>query len=295
MKKCAPILAALLLTIDAHARTLLDDPFNADLRGTNPNTNVNLDVLLRQSGGTHTTTYTETNISTGDALLQTLIGGSFADQTVLRLLTLSTNGQSASTAGVKTDTNFANALVGRKYEISFSAAFELAGTPSDDFWGSFYITDGPSTTPTGPTTRYAYIFRERNSNNMVFYKDGVSTPTTITENGRSYFKSSTIYTFNIKVDEEKGLVDTVINQGLPNERLLPERLIEFNNSSNRYFGFRANQSNATGLGDLLINDFKIVEILEEQESTYVDIPEPSTYALFSGFAALAFVFTRRSR
>ncbi|TVP82304.1 MAG: hypothetical protein EA353_00595 [Puniceicoccaceae bacterium] len=294
MKKQIPILIALLLAFEVNAHVILHDSFDADLRGINPNTNVNLDAILRQRGGSMTTSYTETNISTGDALLQQITGGSFEGQTVLRLLTLSTNGNTSSTTGVRTDTNFANALAGKKYAISFSGAFEMAGAPSSDFWGSFYITDGPSTTPNGPTTRYAFLFRERSSNNLVFYKEGTASPITVTDQGSPYFRSSQIFTFNITVDEKAGVVDTVINQGQPNEHVLPQRAIEFGNSSHRYFGFRANQAAATGLVDLLIDDFKIVDLLDT-ESTYVDIPESSAYPLLIGIAALALVLVRRRR
>lgn len=284
MKKLSMGMVVALLAFQSFASVIVfRDTFNADLGGTNPNTDVNIGTASRQSGGTTATTYTETNLNTGNAFLNTPGGGPFSGQTVLLLRTSSTAGASASTAGVKTDSNFASVLAGKKYEIAFRGAIEVGGTPSTDYWGGFYLTDGLTATgPNAAATRYGFLYRERDANNFTFWKDGVGTTSTVADEGTSYFNAATLFTFNITVDEVAGTVDTIINQGLANEITLAQRGIAFANSTDRYFGFRANQGGATGLADFRYDNFDVTVI-----------PEPATLGMVTAMGAGVLFIRRR--
>lgn len=263
---------------------LLEDTFNADLGGTNPNTDVNLDAAARQSGGSLTTTYTENGSS--DASLNTPAGGAFGGETVLLLRTESTGGASVSSAGVTTDTNFASSLVGQVYKIEFTGLVQTGGTPSADHWGSFFLTDSSvPTTPIAGTVDYGIMYRERDTNNLTIWKDGGNAGTsTVVDSGTSYFNSGTLFTLSITVDEVNGTVNTIVNEGLSNELALAEQSIDFDNGTDRYFGFYAQQGSATGLVDFRYDDF-----------TLTAIPEPGSYALLAGMLGLGYVMARRRK
>jgi hypothetical protein len=275
-------LSVLALTA-LNAQTLLQDTFNADLGGTNPNTDVNLDAVTRQSGGSATTTYTENGNT--DSFLNIPGGGAFAGETALLLRTSSTGGASASNAGVTTNTNFATSLVGQVYRVEVTGLIQTAGAPSADYWGSFFLTDSSTATaPNAAGTDYGILFRERDTNNVTLWEDSTGTTSTVANGGTSPFDANTAFTLSILIDEVNGTVDTIINQGSPSEVTVTQATIDFENGSDRYFGFRANQGSATGLADIRFDNF-----------TVSLVPEQSSYALLSGLMGLSAVFFIRRR
>jgi hypothetical protein len=263
------------------AQTILSDNFNADLGGTNPNPDLTLDTASRQIGGTTTTAYTKNGNT--DAFLNTPGGDSFIGQTVLLLRTESTGGLSPSNSGVTTNTNFATSLAGNVYNIQVTGLISIGGTPSGDHWGSIFLTDnGAATGPNAAGTDYGLLYRERDTDNFTVWKDGVGVTSTQANGGTSLFDSASTFTLDILVDEVLGIVQTTINKGTVTEIALAGEGITFDNSTDRYFGFRANQGSATGLVDFRYDNFSVSLV-----------PEPSAYALLSGLLALSWVMVRR--
>lgn len=266
---------------------IFNDDFNISTSSSGSESiDLNFELASRQAAGTTTSTYTaNTNQAptTTSVSLNQPAGGSFAGEDVLRFRTF-VNGGAAANAGVTLDTNFAPQLVGQVYEVNFTAGLELAGAPSGDRWFSFFLSD--SVTAAGPNsggTDYGVLVRDRDASNVTLWDDGSPTTQTVTDpvTTVSPFASNALYAVTMLVDEVSGTVTTTLNKGTANEVSLGTVAVDFENATDRYLGFRANQGAAAGLADTRLDNLSITVI-----------PEPGSMMLM-GAGVLVLVARRR--
>jgi hypothetical protein len=248
------------------------------------NSNVNTDVLTRQSG-TLTSDYTHTGATSG-----TLISNNDGISTGENFARIRNNEQDggASAGFLTLDTNFAS-LAGSSYTISFDFLYNKRATSTTDQWVSFAISETAlSAAPNGGNTDFGILMRPDGVGNpgvgdnfARFYSDGsFSTGDDISGTLPSFTSSYVTFTVSVVEDGSNGALISVDAGGTT---LLTDFAVDFGNGD-RYFGFGSNLGadingpNATEFADLFIDNVAVNSI-----------PEPSTIFLLGGaFALMAF-------
>lgn len=277
------IVITISLLQTSYSQLVFSDSFDGDVTSTNPtNSDPNSLYETRQTGTKSDYTHGGSS-GGGGAFINMPAAGVLANQSVLLLRT---QGAQANNAFAKINNNFSDALSGKIYKIKFSGYIATAGDHGDDHWGSFLITDNPTVTnPNSDQTDYAMLFRERNTNNVTIWKDGLGSTKTILKNGNaSPFNANNLFTIEITIDEMNGTANTIINSNLPTEKILSTETIGFDNNTDRYFVFRANKAarSNSGLVDFRFEDFSITII-----------PEPNALFPFLAFIGTLSILKKR--
>ncbi|MGZ0654956.1 PEP-CTERM sorting domain-containing protein [Coraliomargarita sp. W4R53] len=282
MKKTPLLFTSLLTAATAiQAQVIFQDTFDTSLTaGVNTDVNFEQDQG-RQSGGTTTSTYTEQTLSGAGAFINT--NANFSGDVLLLRTNYATG--SARAAGVILDTDF-SALAGTKYNIQFDGLISIGPGASTDLWMSFYMFDTAFASTEAATVNAAGTdlgILIRPDGRATIWEEG-SVQTNFAS-GTTGIASGTVFNFLLSVDE---------TLATPQATLLIDgnEIGTFNfdsETSNRFFGMRAQQGSSNGTTEAALADFRYDNL------TITSVPEPSAYALFGGLISLGYLAIRRKR